>query len=77
MELTTIMHDLAYDDKYRFHLAKPSDSGTRPLDVLTKSREDWLGWQRYKKKQDRHSKKEILTRPCSMRLSLSSILVTQ
>ena len=44
------MHDLAHDDKYRFHLAKPSDNGTRPLDVLTKSKEDWLGWKRYRGK---------------------------
>lgn len=50
MELITIMHDLVKDDKYRFHLAKPSDSGSRPLDVLTKSKEDWLGWQRYRGK---------------------------
>lgn len=48
MDLNTIMNDLAHDDQYRFHLAKPSNSGTRPLDVLTRSKEDWLGWQRYR-----------------------------
>ncbi|WCE31683.1 GIY-YIG nuclease family protein [Vibrio sp. SCSIO 43137] len=48
MDLVTIMHDLVSDDKYRFHLAKPSTKGTRPLDALTKSKEDWLSWQRYR-----------------------------
>ena len=47
MDLIRLMNDLNNDTKYRFHLAKPS-SGSRPLDALAKSKNDWLGWQVYR-----------------------------
>lgn len=48
MDLATIMTDLCDDKKYRFHLAKTSPKGYRPIDALAKSEETWLGWQVYR-----------------------------
>lgn len=42
------MADLYEDDKYRFHLAKTTTNGNRPIDALTKSADEWLGWQVYR-----------------------------
>jgi len=36
--------------KYRFHLAKTTTSGRRPIDALTKSDDEWLSWQIYRGK---------------------------
>ncbi len=50
MELVTVMHDLCENDKYRFHLAKTTTNGNRPIDALTKSDGEWLRWQVYRGK---------------------------
>jgi len=50
MELVTVMRDLCENDKYRFHLAKTTTSGNRPIDALTKSDGEWLRWQVYRGK---------------------------
>jgi len=42
------MSDLCDDKKYRFHLAKTTPKGNRPLDALAKSEETWLSWQVYR-----------------------------
>lgn len=62
MNLSVIMKDLNNDEKYRFHLAKTEPEGTRPLDVLAKSDEDWLGWQIYSgNKRERFVKEFIVS----------------
>ena len=48
MELTRLMGDLNDDKKYRFHLAKTTPKGNRPIDALAKSEDAWLGWQVYR-----------------------------
>jgi len=48
LNLVTIMDDLCDDGKYRFHLAKTTPEGNRPIDALAKSEETWLGWQVYR-----------------------------
>ncbi len=48
MDLIRLMNDLNDDTKYRFHLAKPEPNGSRPLDALAKSENDWLNWQVYR-----------------------------
>ena len=50
MELITIMHDMCNNRRNRFHLAKTPPSGGRPIDALTKSKEEWLRWQVYRGK---------------------------
>jgi len=50
MELVTVMNDLCENDKYRFHLAKTTTNGNRPIDALTKSDSEWLRWQVYRGK---------------------------
>ena len=50
MELITIMHDMCDNKKYRFHLAKTTTDGNRPIDALTKSDDEWLNWQIYRGK---------------------------
>lgn len=48
MDISAILHNLNDDAKYRFHLAKSTTTGSRPLDALAKSEETWLGWQTYR-----------------------------
>jgi hypothetical protein len=48
LDLVTIMADLCDDKKYRFHLAKTTPKGNRPIDALAKSEETLLGWQVYR-----------------------------
>lgn len=47
MDLVTIMSDLC-DKKYRFHLAKTTPKGNRPIDALARSEDTWLSWQLYR-----------------------------
>ncbi len=48
MKVEAILNDFYDDDQFRFHLAKQSPSGTRPIDVLARSPLEWLGWQAYR-----------------------------
>lgn len=50
MKIQQIFNELTdlNDTNYRFHLAKTSEEGKKPSDVLARSREEWLGWQVYK-----------------------------
>ncbi|WP_027128614.1 GIY-YIG nuclease family protein [Fusobacterium perfoetens] len=52
MKIQQIFNELTdlNDMNYRFHLAKPASE--RPSDVLARSREDWLGWQIYKEREN-------------------------
>ncbi|MGH0003508.1 GIY-YIG nuclease family protein [Pseudovibrio ascidiaceicola] len=47
MKLEKIFPDLNDDSKYRFHLAKQEPGGTRPIDVLARSKDEWRAWQVY------------------------------
>jgi len=48
MNLDAIFSEFNDDNQYRFHLAKQEPGGTRPIDVLARSKSDWLGWQVYR-----------------------------
>ncbi len=62
MKLDQFMPDLNNDSRFRFHLAKTEPEGTRPLDALAKSDNDWLGWQIYSgNKRERFVKEYIVS----------------
>ncbi len=62
MRLERLLPEFNDDDLYRFHLAKKEPSGTRPLDALAKSREEWTKWQLFKGNgKDRFTKDRIVT----------------
>lgn len=48
MKLEAIFNEFNDDNKYRFHLAKQEPEGTRPIDVLDRSKSEWAGWQVYR-----------------------------
>ncbi|EGV32252.1 Excinuclease ABC C subunit domain protein [Thiorhodococcus drewsii AZ1] len=48
MNLELIFSEFNDDNQFRFHLAKQEPEGTRPIDVLARSSEEWLGWQVYR-----------------------------
>ncbi|WP_067522812.1 GIY-YIG nuclease family protein [Endozoicomonas ascidiicola] len=48
MNLELLLSDLNDNSKYRFHLAKQEPGGTRPIDVLARSQEEWGSWQVYR-----------------------------
>jgi hypothetical protein len=50
MKLHVVFPEINDDKNYRFHLAKTEPSGTKPVDALAKSDEEWLGWQIYRGK---------------------------
>lgn len=62
MDLSVLMSDLNNDSLFRFHLAKTEPEGSRPLDALAKSDEEWKGWQIYfGKKKERFPKEYIVS----------------
>jgi len=48
MNLDLIFSELNDNSEYRFHLAKQAPSGTRPIDVLARSHDEWASWQVYR-----------------------------
>lgn len=62
MDLARLICDLNDDSLYRFHLAKTEPEGSRPLDALAKSDDEWLGWQIYSgNKKERFVKEFIVS----------------
>lgn len=62
MRLESIFAEFNDDGKFRFHLAKQEPEGTRPIDVLARSRSEWLGWQVYRgKSKERFVTDKIVT----------------
>ncbi|PML52081.1 excinuclease ABC subunit C [Vibrio lentus] len=62
MKLELVFSDLNDNSKYRFHLAKQAPSGTRPIDVLARSHDEWAGWQVYRgTKKERFVKNKIVS----------------
>lgn len=62
MKLEAIFNEFNDDSQFRFHLAKQEPEGTRPIDVLARSRDEWLGWQVYRgKKKERFVKDKIVS----------------
>jgi hypothetical protein len=62
MKLDSIFSELNDDNKYRFHLAKQEPEGTRPIDVLARNQDEWLGWQLYRgEKKERFVKDGIVS----------------
>ena len=62
MKLSRLMGDLNDNKIYRFHLAKKEPKGSRPLDALAKSEDDWLNWQLYRgKSKERFTKDNIVS----------------
>lgn len=51
MEFQRIFNNLLDTDNYRVHLAKQAGA-TKPLDVLTRSDEEWASWQKYKERSN-------------------------
>lgn len=60
MDLSKLIGDLNNDAVYRFHLAKKEPEGTRPLDALAKSDDEWKGWQVYYGGKRERFKKEFI-----------------
>jgi hypothetical protein len=48
MKLDIFFPDVNDDTNFRFHLAKTTPTGKKPIDALAKSDEDWLSWQVYR-----------------------------
>ncbi|TKF95720.1 GIY-YIG nuclease family protein [Vibrio lentus] len=48
MNLDLIFSNLNDNSNYRFHLAKQEPEGTRPIDVLARSQDEWASWQVYR-----------------------------
>lgn len=62
MKLDLIFSELNDNSIYRFHLAKQNPGGTRPIDVLARSFEEWTGWQVYRgNKKERFVRNKIVT----------------
>ena len=62
MDLGLIFSELNNNCEYRFHLAKQEPGGTRPIDVLARSHQEWAGWQVYRgTKKERFVKDKIVS----------------
>lgn len=62
MKLELIFPELNNNSLYRFHLAKQEPEGTRPIDVLARSFEEWTSWQVYRgKKKERFVRDKIVS----------------
>ncbi len=62
MNLSKLLDDLNDDTLFRFHLAKTEPEGSRPIDALAKSDDEWLGWQKYSgNKRERFVKEFIVS----------------
>lgn len=62
MNLELIFPELNNNSIYRFHLAKQEPEGTRPIDVLARSFDEWTGWQVYRgNKKERFIRDKIVT----------------
>lgn len=60
MDLSVLMSDLNNDSLFRFHLAKTEPEGSRPIDALAKSDEEWMGWQIYSGNKRERFPKEFI-----------------
>lgn len=62
MNLERIFSELNDNSKYRFHLAKQEPGGTRPIDVLARSHDEWANWQVYRgNNKERFVKNKIVS----------------
>ncbi|EIV1855841.1 GIY-YIG nuclease family protein [Vibrio vulnificus] len=62
MKLELIFPELNDNSTYRFHLAKQSPSGTRPIDVLARDFDEWTNWQVYRgNKKERFVRDKIIS----------------
>jgi len=62
MKLELIFSQLNDNSEFRFHLAKQEPGGTRPIDVLARSLDEWASWQVYRgKNKERFIKNKIVS----------------